>query len=255
VQGELLEALLATGTPVVLVAMAGRPYALGRYADRLSACVSAFFPGEEGAAAVTGVLSGRVGPSGRLPVSVPRAPGGQPSTYLTPALGQRTDISSIDPTPLYPFGHGLSYTSFAWDMAAVDGRPVAEPVPCQTDGSVRVALTVRNTGDRAGTEVVQLYLHDPVAQVTRPVSRLIGYARVPLEPGQERDVTFEVHADLASFVGLSGCRVVEPGDLELRLATSSATTRFAVPVRLTGPERRIGHDRHMLSDVTVSPAR
>ncbi|MBN1172650.1 MAG: glycoside hydrolase family 3 C-terminal domain-containing protein, partial [Micromonosporaceae bacterium] len=124
-QGALLEALLATGVPVVLVAMTGRPYALGGYAERLAAAVQAFFPGEEGGPAVAGVLSGRICPSGRLPVSIPHSPGGQPSTYLAPSLGQRTDISSIDPTPLYPFGYGLSYTSFEWGDVAIDGQPVA----------------------------------------------------------------------------------------------------------------------------------
>src|SRR5690606_30611056 len=216
-QGELLEALLATGTPTVLVLTSGRPYALGRYADRLAAIVQAFFPGEEGGSAVAGVLSGRVCPSGRLPVGIPREPGGQPTTYLTPLLGQRTKVSNIDPTPLYPFGHGLSYTEFAWEDVRVDDAPVdpESPVEVPTDGTVRVSLTVRNTGDRAGAEVVQLYLHDPVAQVTRPVVRLIGYARVELAAGEARQVTFQVHADLASFTGRDGERLVEPGALEL----------------------------------------
>lgn len=252
-QGELLEAVLATGTPTVLVMMSGRPYALGRYADRLAAAVQAFFPGEEGGPAVAGVLSGRVCPSGRLPVSIPRGPGGQPTTYLTPALGQRTKVSNLDPTPLYPFGHGLSYTEFAWDDVRVDDAPVdlERPVEVATDGEVSVSLTVRNTGGRAGADVVQLYLHDPVAQVTRPVIRLIGYARVELDAGEARRVTFRVHADLSSFTGRTGQRVVEPGDLELRLAASSADFRHTVPVRLVGPERQVGHDRRLTAEVRI----
>jgi len=110
---------------------------------------------------------------------------------------------------------------------------------------------VRNSGDRAGTEVVQLYLHDPVAQVVRPENRLIGYARVPLEPGQTRRVAFTVHADLTSFTGRSGRRVVEPGEIQLRLAASSADIRHTVRVELVGPERSVDHRRVLRSEVSV----
>ncbi|MEV0643897.1 glycoside hydrolase family 3 N-terminal domain-containing protein [Phytomonospora sp. NPDC050363] len=243
-QLELLDALLATGTPVVLVLLTGRPYALGAHASRVAAVVQAFFPGEEGANAVAGVLSGRVNPSGRLPVSVPRGPGGQPSTYLSPMLGRRTDVSAVDPTPLFPFGHGLSYTAFTWEDARASAAETG------TDGSVEVSVTVTNTGDRTGAEVVQLYLHDPVAQVTRPVVRLIGHAKAELVPGERRTVTFGVHADLSSFTGRDGRRVVEPGSLELRLGRSAADIASTVAVRLDGDLRVVGHDRHLSSTVT-----
>jgi hypothetical protein len=107
------------------------------------------------------------------------------------------------------------------------------------------AVTVRNTGDRAGTEVVQLYLHDPVAQTTRPVVRLVGYARVPLEPGAQARVVFTVPADATSFTGVDGHRVVEPGDVELRFGRSSGEFVAALPLRLTGPERVVGHQRRL----------
>jgi beta-xylosidase len=252
VQPDLLAALLDTGTPVVLVLLAGRPYALGAFADRLAAAVQTFFPGEEGGPAVAGVLSGRVQPSGRLPVGVPRVPGGQPATYLAPQLGHRTQVSTVDPTPLFPFGHGISYTAFEWADAQVDGRPAgAQTVQVGTDGAVSVSVSVRNTGDRAGTEVVQLYLHDPVAQVTRPVLRLIGYSRVLLRPGEARRVGFDVHADLTSFTGRRGQRLVEPGDLELRLGASSGDIREVVRVRLVGPERLVDHHRQLVAPATV----
>ncbi|MEU2335251.1 glycoside hydrolase family 3 N-terminal domain-containing protein [Streptomyces sp. NPDC013172] len=237
VQGGLLDALVATGVPVVLVLLTGRPYALGRWHGRLGAVVQAFFPGEEGGPAVAGVLSGRVNPSGRLPVSVPRVPGGQPWTYLQPPLGLAGEVSNLDPTPLYPFGHGRSYTAFAWDLLSPNTAEIT------TDGTHDVTLTVRNTGERAGTEVVQLYLHDPVASVTRPDVRLIGYQRVELAPGASRRVTFRFHADLSAFTDREGARVVEPGALELRVAASSAEVRAAVRLRLTGPVRRPGPDR------------
>ncbi|NGO70801.1 glycoside hydrolase family 3 N-terminal domain-containing protein [Streptomyces boncukensis] len=250
-QGELLDALLdsasAAGTPVVLVLLTGRPYALGRWADRLAAVVQAFFPGEEGGTALAGVLSGRVNPSGRLPVSVPREPGGQPWTYLAPPLGQANGASSLDPTPLYPFGHGLSYTGWAWEDARCDDAGIP------TDGGTTLRVTVRNTGHLRGTEVVQLYLHDPVARCARPVARLIGYARVPLGPGEAAEVSFGFHADLAAYTVEPGRRVVEPGALELRLAASSADSgvRHRIPLTLTGPERVVGHERRMECPVAV----
>ncbi|MEU6274273.1 glycoside hydrolase family 3 N-terminal domain-containing protein [Streptomyces populi] len=245
VQGALLDALVATGVPVVLVLLTGRPYALGRWADRLGGVVQAFFPGEEGGPALAGVLSGRVGPSGRLPVSVPRGAGGQPWTYLQPPLGLKGEVSNLDPTPLYPFGHGRSYTSFAWEPTEL---PEAE---IGTDGSYDVSVTVRNTGGRAGAEVVQLYLHDPVASVARPDVRLIGYRRLELAPGEARRVTFRFHADLAAFTDRTGTRIVEPGALELRLAASSADVRHTARLNLTGPVRRPGTDRHLRCETEV----
>jgi beta-xylosidase len=253
VQDQLIDAVLATGTPVVLVVLSGRPYALGAYADRLAAGVQAFFPGQEGGRAVAGVLTGRVCPSGRLPIGVPRRPGGQPATYLSAPLGHRSEVSTIDPTALYPFGHGLSYTTFAWDEPRVDGRDVGEAVEIGTDGRVTVSVSIRNTGARDGTEVVQLYLHDPVAQVTRPVMRLIGYARVPVSAGAARRVAFDVPADLAAFAGRRGRRVVEAGDLELRLAASSVDVRHTVGVRVVGEERFVGHDRALVATPTLDP--
>jgi len=244
VQGDLLDALVATGVPVVLVLLTGRPYALGRWHGRLAAVVQAFFPGEEGGPAVAGVLSGRVNPSGRLPVSVPRVPGGQPWTYLQPPLGLAGEVSNLDPTPLYAFGHGRSYTTFAWESEST-GAEIG------TDGSYDVAVTVRNTGGRAGVEVVQLYLHDPVASVTRPDVRLIGYRRLELDPGESADVTFSFHADLSAFTDRSGARVVEPGALELRLAASSADVRHTARLNLTGPVRVLGPDRRLRCEARV----
>ena len=255
VQEPLLAALLATGTPVVLVLLAGRPYAVpedpgsGR---EPAAVVQAFFPGQAGGPAVAGVLSGRVNPSGRLPVGVPRHPRGQAGRYLAPPLGQRTEVSSLDPTARFPFGHGLSYTRFVWDGLEVDGRPVGgAAASVATDGAVTLSVRLRNAGDRPGVEVVQLYLHDPVAQVTRPVVRLVGYARVELAPGQARRVGLKVHADLTSFTGRAGRRVVEPGTVELRLGSSSTDIHCTVPVILTGPEREVDHRRQLTTEVTV----
>ena len=255
VQGQLLDALLDTGKPVVLVLITGRPYALGRYVDRVAGIVQAFFPGEAGGHALAGILSGRVAPTGRLPLSIPRDPGGQPSTYLAPALGHRSDVSSTDPTPLYPFGFGLSSTTFDWGQPTVEGlvADAAGRYAIPTDGALTVALTVRNTGDVAGAEVVQVYLHDPVAQVTRPVVRLIGFARVELAPGQLRRVSLTFAADLSAFTGVQGKKVVEPGELELRIGTSSGDIREVVKVHLTGPIREVDGTRALTSVVALEP--
>ncbi|NUT45163.1 MAG: glycosyl hydrolase [Thermoactinospora sp.] len=243
VQAELVRAVLATGTPVVLVVVAGRPYAVP---SGSAAVVYAFLPGQLGAQALTEVLTGAAEPSGRLPVSVPRDSGALPSTYLSPKLGLASEVSSVDPTPAYPFGHGLSYTSFEWSDAQA-------PAEWDSGGEANVAVTVRNTGERPGTEVVQLYLHDPVAQVTRPVSRLIGYQRVTLEPGRAARVSFTLHADLTSFTGRDGRRIVEPGELELRLARSSSDVAHAVRLSLTGQGREVGHDRHLVPLIDLVP--
>ncbi|CAM5649220.1 beta-xylosidase/alpha-l-arabinosidase [Streptomyces badius] len=245
VQQQLLDVLLDTGTPVVVTLLAGRPYALGRAVDEAAAIVQSFFPGEEGTTAIASVLSGRTAPSGRLPVGVPRHPGSQPSTYLAARLGHASDVSSADPAPAFAFGHGLTYTAFAWDDLVVErGRAT-------TEGEFTFSCTVRNTGAREGTEVVQVYLHDPVASVVQPVQRLIGYVRLDLGPGQAARVRATVPADLASFTGRDGHRIVEPGDLELRLSASSDDPRLAARVTLTGPVRTVDHTRRLHMNITT----
>jgi beta-xylosidase len=261
VQQDLVQELIAAGPPVVLVTISGRPYALGDVADGLAAAVQAFFPGEEGAGAIAGVLSGRVVPSGKLPVEVPSSSGAQPSTYLHAPLAGRTEVSSVDPTPLFPFGHGLSYTSFEYSGLSVRpsgppgaadaglGGPAAPVIA--TDGAADVGCTVRNSGAQAGTEVVQLYLRDPVAQVVRPVRFLAGFARVALEPGQARRVVFRLHADRTAFHGRDGARVVEPGLIEVQVGSSSADARLTGALILDGPERSVAADRVLTTPVTL----
>jgi beta-xylosidase len=254
VQASLLDSLLDTGTPVVLVLVGGRPYALGDVVHRLAAVVVAFFPGEEGAGAVAGALSGRVNPSGKLPVQLPRRPGGQPATYLAPPLARLHAMSSVDPTPCFAFGHGLSYTSFTYGELTLDGvgDTDADPPRLATDGEVTVSCVVTNTGDRAGSEVVQLYLRDPVAAVARPERQLAGFARVELEAGRSARVSFVLHADRTAFTGPSGERMVEPGDIHLLVGASSTDIRCHRVVRLAGPTRVVGPDRVLTSPVSTA---
>jgi beta-glucosidase len=232
---------------VVVVVVSGRPYALGDVSGRAAALVQAFMPGEEGGAALAGVLTGRVCPGGKLPVQIPRHPGGQPGTYLQPPLGAaNAGASNLDPTPLFAFGYGSSYTSFE----VSDLRVSRSEVP--TDGEFDVTVAVRNTGNRAGDEVVQLYLHDVVAQVTRPVRQLVGFARVHLQPGEAADVRFSVHADRTAFTGRDLRRIVEPGEIEVLAGTSSADLPCQARLRLTGALRVVGSDRQLVTPVEVS---
>ncbi|MEY9931468.1 beta-xylosidase [Catenulispora sp. GP43] len=245
-QGELLEALLATGTPVVLVLLVGRPYELSRYADRLAAVVCGFLPGEEGANALADVLSGRVDPAGRLPVGFPAEGANQPSTYLSATLGLRSDVSTVDPTPLYPFGHGLSYNPAVWTDPVL---PQGQTWP--TDGTLRLAVTLHNDGTSPTSEVVQVYLHDPQAEVARPVQQLIAAPRVDLEPGTTRTVVIDLPADTTSYTGRAGRRIVEPGEVELWVGASSRDIRARLTARLAGPPREVGFDRAFKPQVGV----
>ena len=245
VQEDLLAALATTGKPVVAVLVTGRPYALGRVAHRLAAIVQAFFPGEEGGHALAGVLTGRVVPCGKLPVEIPRMAGGQPSTYLRTRNAAPHAGSSVDPAPLFAFGHGLSYTTFEYSGLELS----AAEVP--TDGALEISCTVRNTGDLAGAEVVQLYLTDPVAQVVRPVRWLAGFARVPLVPGEARRVVFRLHADRTSFTGLSGKRIVEPGDIGVAVGGASNSLPLSGAFTLTGPLRTVCSDRVLTTPASV----
>lgn len=219
VQRRLVEEVVATGTPVVLVLLTGRPYAIGwAFGDHAgtdgaasghaAAVVQGFFPGEEGGRAVADVLVGAVNPSGRLPVSLPRAGGAEPFSYLHPVLGGPSDVTSADPTPVRPFGFGLSYTQFAYADLAVDTSVAA-------GGTFAASVTVTNAGAVAGTDVVQLYARDVVGSVPRPVAQLLGYARVDLAAGESRRVTFRVPTTRLAFSDRRLVRVVEPGDVEV----------------------------------------
>ncbi|HLR55406.1 MAG TPA: glycoside hydrolase family 3 N-terminal domain-containing protein [Actinomycetales bacterium] len=222
VQRELVEAAVDTGVPVVLVLVTGRPYDVewaldGPLAGKISAVVQAFFPGECGAAAIADVITGAAVPSGRLPVSLPRSAGAQPYTYLHPILGGPSDVTAADPTPVRPFGFGLTYTTFAYsDLTA--------PADAATDEVFEVAVTVTNTGSVAATDVVQLYGRDVLASVVRPVKQLVAYQRVALEPDESKRVTFAVPAARFGFTNQQMQRVVEPGDMELWVASHSAAS-------------------------------
>ncbi|OYO15804.1 glycosyl hydrolase [Enemella evansiae] len=238
VQRELVERVVSTGTPVVMVVLSGRPYAIDWALDdgaaRPGAVLQAFFPGEEGGPAIADVLTGAISPSGRLPLGLPRSSGAQPYSYLHPILGGPSEVTSTDPTPLRPFGFGLSYTRFAHEGFAVSAE-------APTDGVFTASVTVANTGPRRGAEVVQLYGRDMAASVTRPVAQLLGYARVELDPGERRTLRFEVPAARFAFSDRRLRRVVEPGEVRVWTAAhAEASAAAALPVRLTGGVHEVG---------------
>ncbi|QJU55228.1 glycoside hydrolase family 3 N-terminal domain-containing protein [Herbiconiux sp. KACC 21604] len=245
-QGELVDAVLETGTPVVLVLVTGRPYPLTRWAGRAASVVQAFFPGEAGAAAVAGVLSGRLNPSGHLPVSMPRVPGGEPYSYLHPRLGGDNPVSSVDPAPLWHFGHGGSYTSFSYDELSVTADR------SDTSGTLSVSVTVRNTGRRSGADVVQLYGRDLFASVTRPMRALLGWARVELAAGESAVVEFSVPADRLALVSRELQWLVEPGAFEFIVAESAGAEGLAARIELGGETRVLGRDRALVTPVSVT---
>ena len=235
VQRELVEAVRATGTPVVMVLLTGRPYAIGWAVDggaAPAAVLQAFFPGEEGGTALAGVLSGRVNPSGRLPVTMPRSAGAQPYSYLHPILGGPSEVTSADSTPVLPFGHGLAYTTFArTDLTADDEVAAGDTFTAQ--------VRVRNTGERAGTDVVQLYARDVYASVSRPVAQLLDYRRVALEPGESIVVRFQVPTTRLAFSDRSMVRIVEPGEVELWVSQSCAEKETTTSITVVGPVHRV----------------
>jgi beta-glucosidase len=245
VQEELALAVIATGTPTVVVLVNGRPFDLSRIAGRAAAIVEAWFPGQDGAAAIADVLCGNVNPSGRTSVSFARGAGAMPRSYDGRELAR-----GVPPLPeaelLFPFGHGLSYTRFAYSDLAI------APATIASDGTVEIACTITNAGDRAGAEVVQLYLRDPIASVTRPVRQLRGFARVELAAGAAARVAFRVHADLCSFTGPDLSRIVEPGRIEVAIGASSADLRLAGAFEIAGSVRRVGEDRMLAPECSVT---
>lgn len=245
VQRQLVEAVLETGVPVILVLVTGRPYAVGWAEEKAAAILQVFFPGQEGAAAVAGVLSGRVNPSGRLPISMPNDPGASPYSYVHPPLGGPNGVSNIDTTPAFAFGHGLSYATFGYDDLEIAESAV------DTDASIVASVRVRNTGTVAGDEIVQLYASDPVASVTRPLVQLVGYARVSLAPGDSACVDFDVPTRLLAFSGRDLVQRVEPGRIDLSIGRSSADLVSTRSIELVGAPHPVQLTDRRITTVSV----
>lgn len=231
VQEQLLAAVAATGTPVVLVLVSGRP--LSPDVRRAQVVLNVWLPGEHGAEAVARVLFGDVSPGGKLPITIPRNVGQVPIYHGHKPTGGRSRLRGeyVDAsnTPLYPFGHGLSYTSFE-----VSAPQLASSV-VNTDGVVSASVTVANVGSMAGDEVVQIYARRESAPVTRPVRELVGFKRIHLEPGESRTLTFELAANQFGFYDREMRYATHPGSVTISSGISSADMSGAVEVELVGP--------------------
>jgi beta-glucosidase len=217
-QEELVRAVLDTGTPTVLVLINGRPPAIPELAERAPAILEGWYLGQEGGTAVAEVLFGDVNPSGKLPVSLPRGVGQLPLFYNRKPTARRGYLFGST-RPLFPFGHGLSYTTFAYSAPAVSPARIAP------DGRATVSVEVTNTGSRAGDEVVQLYVRAEVSRATRPVLELKGFRRVTLAPGERRTLTFELGPEQLAYHGPEMKRVVEPGRFRVMVGGSSAAVK------------------------------
>ena len=251
IQQALLDAVVATGTPVVLVVVSGRPLAIARAARDCAAILLAWVPGDAGPEAIADILTGAAEPGGKLPISVPRSVGQVPVSYRHHPSGghshPKVDYVDGPTTPLWPFGFGLSYTTFELRDLRVDDTRVP------TDGGrLTVSVDVVNSGPRIGDEVVQLYARDEAATVARPVLELRGYRRVTLEPGECRTVTFRLSAEQFCYSGADLRRVVEPGVITLSVGTSSVDRPLSVAVELVGPVVELTERHHYLTESTVS---
>ena len=219
-QEELIEAVAATGTPVVVVLVGGSAITMSRWLDRVAAVLDVWYPGEAGGQAVAEVLFGDVDPSGRLPITFPRSEGQLPLVYNHKPTGRGDDYVDGTGQPLFPFGFGLSYTSFAYSDLVIEPKTIA-----RTAGAT-VRCRVKNGGMRAGAEVVQLYLHDELATVARPVMSLAGFARVELAPGEEREVVFHLGREQLKLLDQAMRWVVEPGEFRVMVGSSSRDIRL-----------------------------
>jgi beta-glucosidase len=248
-QAELFRAVAATGTPIVLLLISGRPLAIPDEAIQAAAVLNAWVPGEAGPRAIAEVLFGDVSPGGKLPITVPRDVGQVPLYYGHKPSGGRSQWHEeyVDGShrPLWAFGHGLSYSRFELGGLRVDERVAV-------DGEFHVSVDVANVGSRAADEVVQLYLRDLHASVTRPVKELRGFARIGLAPGERRTVQFRLHAEQLAFTGVDGRLRIEPGRHRVMVGTSAVDLPLTAEFELVGEVQEPTHRTHYLTAVSVS---
>jgi beta-glucosidase len=227
-QEELVRAVVGTGTPAVVVLVNGRPLAVRYIAEHVPAVVEAWVCGEKGGRAVAEILFGEYNPCGKLSVTVPRHAGQLPVYYNHKkskaywlAEGWGKPYIDLDPTPLYPFGHGLSYTTFEYGNLQLSAGEIAPT------GSVVISADIQNTGNRFGREIVQLYVQDVVSSVSTPVVQLKGFAKVGLEPGEKKTVRFELHPEDLALLDRELKPTVEPGKFRVFVGSSSADFRVS----------------------------
>jgi len=248
-QEELVKAVHATGTPVVVVLVNARPVSISWIHENVPAILEVWLPGEEGGRAVADVLFGDYNPGGKLPISFPRTVGQVPVYYSHKPSGGRShwlgDYVEGSTKPLYPFGYGLSYTTFEYSNLRITPRDV------DASGQVSIQVDVTNTGKMAGDEVVQLYVHIPAQNVTRPVKELKGFKRISLDPGQSKTVIFELPVALLGFYDENMDFVVEPGKVDVFVGSSSEDIRVSGEFNLVGEKFIIGNNKKFTTKVMV----
>ena len=223
-QNQLIQAIVETGTPTVVFLINGRPLSINYAAEHVPAILEGWYLGEEGGTAAASVLFGDVNPGGKLPVTFPRSVGQLPAYYNHKPSLERSYVLA-NSKPLFPFGYGLSYTTFRFSNLRV------EPARMGTGGTATVSVDVTNTGTREGDEVPQLYIHERVSPVTQPVMQLKGFQRISLKPGEKQTVEFKLTSDVLSILNLEMRRVVEPGTFDIMVGPSSAQTT-SVPLEV-----------------------
>lgn len=231
-QNDLVKAIVETGTPTVVLLINGRPLSINYIAEKVPAILEGWYLGEEGGTAAANVIFGDVNPGGKLPITFPRSVGDLPDFYNHKPSANRTYAFSTR-KPLYPFGYGLSYTTFKFDNLRV------EPSQILSAGSAKVGVDITNTGSREGDEVPQLYIHQRVAEVTQPVMQLRGFQRITLKPGEKKSVEFAITPDLLSMVNIDMHRVVEPGVFDIMVGPSSDQTS-TIALTVLGPHGETG---------------
>jgi beta-glucosidase len=222
-QNDLVKAVVETGTSTVVLLINGRPLSINYIAEKVPAILEGWYLGEEGGTAAAEVLFGDVNPGGKLPITFPHSVGDLPDFYNHKPSANRSYAFSTR-KPLFPFGYGLSYTTFKFENLRV------EPAQIVSGGTAKVSVDVSNTGSREGDEVAEFYVHQRVASLTRPVMQLQGFDRITLKPGEKRTVDFTVTPEMLSMLDIDMHRVVEPGVFELMAGPSSDQTST---VRLT----------------------
>jgi beta-glucosidase len=219
-QAEMIRRVAASGTPTVVILYGGSAVAMSEWLEAADAVLLAWYPGQEGGRAVADVLWGDADPSGRLPITFPLAVGQLPLVYNHKPTGRFDGYLDLPGDPLFPFGFGLSYTEFGYNDLTID------PAAIGPDGTARVTCTVTNTGPRAGAEVVQLYVHDALASVVRPVLELKGFRKVVLEPGASMKVAFELGPQELALLDAAMKETAEPGEFQVLIGSSSRDIRL-----------------------------
>lgn len=219
-QPELIRAVAATGKPVVVVLVAGSAVTMDPWLDDVGGVLMAWYPGEAGGDAVADVLFGNYNPAGRLPITFPTAVGQVPLVYNHKPTGRLDYYYDLAGEPLFPFGYGLSYSTFAYSDLRLDKRTMGK------GESAQLRCTLRNAGEREGDEVVQIYVKDLLASVVRPVMELKGFQRVHLKPGESREILFTITPEMLSMLDIDLKRVIEPGDFRILVGSSSADIRL-----------------------------